>query len=80
MWTTRTANFYWLVIWGILLFGVPETIALVTKNYKWTLSETIWRLFDVLPGQTIWQWKFAHLLLACLMAWLFFHFVFALFR
>jgi hypothetical protein len=72
-------GWYWAA-WILLGFGVPEGYALITKHYEWTLSDTTWRWFDVLPGQTIWQWKAAHLLLLFFMLWLSLHLVFRLFR
>jgi hypothetical protein len=72
-------GWYW-AIWLVIGFGAPEAYALVTKHYEWTFSDWIWRVFDVVPGQTLWQWKAAHYLLLVFMLWLFCHFVFALFR
>lgn len=74
--TTRIADFYWVFVWGALGFGVPETLALATGHPQYTLSETVWRVFDVLPGQTIKQWTITHFLLFAGMVWLFGHFVF----
>ena len=67
---------YWVVVWGLLGFGLPEGIALGTGHPEWTLSETVWRLFDVIPGQTLWQWSIVHFLLFAAMTWLMIHFVF----
>lgn len=72
--------FYWVVVWGVLGFGVPETYALATGHGEWTLSETVWRLFDVVPGSTFKQWSIVHFLLAAAMTWLYVHFVFGIFR
>lgn len=68
---------YWWAWLGA--FAVPEAVALATGHPKGTFSDFVWRVCDVLPGSTVWEWSFAHLALACLMAWLFFHFVFHLF-
>ena len=72
-------SWYWAA-WLIVGFGVPETVALVSKRYGATLSDTVWRWCDVLPGQTIWQWKAVHFFLLAFMVWLTLHLVFALFR
>ncbi len=72
-------SWYWAA-WLIVAFGVPEALALITKHYEWTLSDTIWRWCDVLPGQTIWQWKAVHFFLLGFMTWLWLHLVLALFR
>lgn len=68
--------------WGVLLAigGVAETVALATRHYSWTLSETLWRWCDVLPGQTILQWKFIHLLMFVFMVWLTIHLAFRIWR
>lgn len=66
---------YWTVGWGLLGFGLPETLALATGHPEFTLSDTVWRLFDVLPGQTPIQWSILHFVLAMAMTWLWIHFV-----
>jgi hypothetical protein len=72
-------SWYWAA-WLIIGFGVPEGIAIATKHYQNTLSDATWRWFDVLPGQTVYQWKALHFLLLAFMVWLTLHLVFALFR
>ena len=72
-------NWYWAA-WLLLGFAVPEGIALGTRHPENTFSDFIWRVFDVLPGQTPLQWKAVHFLLLAFMVWLFGHFVFALWR
>ena len=69
------ATIYWVGIWGLLGFGLPEGIALGTGHPQWTLSDTVWRLFDVLPGQTPVQWSILHFALFMFMTWLWVHFV-----
>lgn len=71
-------SWYWAA-WLILGFGVPEGIALGTGHAQWTLSETAWNWFDVLPGQTVRQWTIVHFLLAGFMTWLTLHLVFRAF-
>jgi hypothetical protein len=73
------ANIYW-PIWIVVLFGVPEAVALLTKHPEGTLSDWVWRVFDVLPGDTLWEWKAAHLLLLCFMVWLTLHLAFRIWR
>jgi hypothetical protein len=73
----------WYHAFWTVLFAIGsgfELVALITRNYAWTLSETVWQFFDVLPGQTIWQWRFLHLLLFAFMAWLTVHFAFRIWR
>lgn len=75
----KVMPWYWPV-WLFILFGVPEAVAMITRHYQNTLSEWTWRVFDVMPGQTIWQYRFAHILLIMFVTWLWFHLCFALFR
>jgi hypothetical protein len=65
---------YWAA-WLLLGFGVPEGIALGTGHGEWTLSETAWNWFDVLPGQTPRQWSIVHFILCIFMTWLWVHMV-----
>lgn len=76
---TTIADVYWAT-WLIVLFGAPEAYAVATGHTDWTLSGTTWRWFDVIPGQTIWQWSIVHLLLAMFMTWLWLHMVFGIFK
>lgn len=76
----RWMTLYWFVGWLAIGFGVPETIALATGHPEYTLSETAWRLLDVLPGSTHAQWTFLHLLVSFLLFWLWLHISFGLFR
>ena len=72
-------TWYWIG-WLILGFGVPEGFGLITGRYTWTLSETVWHIFSVDPHQTVWQWKFTHLVLALFMCWLTAHLAFRIWR
>lgn len=63
---------YWAA-WLILGFGLPEGIALGTGHAQWTLSETAWGWFDVVPGQTWRHWTIVHGLLVVFMSWLWLH-------
>ena len=72
-------SLYWAA-WILLGFGIPEGWALATHNYDKTLSETVWRWCDVIPGQTPLQYKFLHFLLLVFMVWLTGHMVFRLWR
>ena len=74
----RWYDWFWTTL--LTIGGVAETVALATRHYAWTFSEWSWRVFDVLPGQTIWQWKFVHLLLFLFMAWLTVHLAFRIWR
>lgn len=65
---------YWWAWLGA--FVVPEFVALGTGHPENTFSDFVWKVCDVLPGQTIRQWTWAHYGLAVLMLWLPFHFVF----
>ena len=78
--TERIATIYWLVLWLTIGFGVPEGIALATGHPEFTLSDTAWRILDVLPGQTPLQYSFLHLLVSFLLLWLWAHITFGLFR
>lgn len=70
---------YWMIVWLAVGFGVPETVALATGHAEYTLSETAWRMLDVLPGRTLTQWSFLHLLVSFLLFWLWLHISFRLF-
>jgi hypothetical protein len=70
---TGLVSFYWWVVWLTIGFGVPETLALATGHKEYTLSETAWRMLDVLPGQTVVQWRFVHLIVSVLLFWLWLH-------
>ena len=72
-------SLYWAA-WLLLGFGVPEAIALVTHHPERTLSDAVWRWFDVLPGQTVWQWKFVHFILLAIVVWLAGHLAFRIWR
>lgn len=73
-------TWYWIA-WLILGFGVPEGVALGTGRPQNTLSDTVWRVFQVHSGDARpWHWTFAHLLLACFLLWLTGHFVFRIWR
>lgn len=78
--STTTVTVYWFVVWLAAGFGIPETVALVTGHQEYTLSETAWRILDVLPGNTAHQWTFLHLLTSFLLFWLWLHISFGLFR
>lgn len=78
--TTGWMTFYWLVVWLLIGFGAPETVALATGHPEYTLSETAWRVLDVLPGRTLAQWNFLHLLVSFLLFWLWLHISFRLYR
>ena len=68
--------------WAVLLIigGVVETVALATGHPEWTLSEFVWRACNVTPGQSIYKWTAVHVLLALALIWLWFHFVFRIWR
>lgn len=71
--TDRIVTIYWLGVWLAVGFGVPEFLALATGNARWTLSDTAWRVLDVIPGQTVTQWRFLHLLVSVMLFWLWLH-------
>lgn len=70
---------YW-ALWIIIGFMVPETIALVTRKYQNTLSDTVWGWFKVRTGDSIWHWTFPHLILFAFMIWLLGHLTFRIWR
>jgi hypothetical protein len=75
-------SWYWLA-WFVLTFPVtflgPELYALWSGHSENTLSAQIWRLEGFIPGQSIWAWSFAHVLIGgiigTLLVWLLGHFV-----
>lgn len=75
-------SFYWIFVWFLLGFGLPEFIAL-RKNPEDTLSYQVWHLEGWgLRGlaQNPLSWSFAHYLVAVGMVWLLGHFVYGLWR
>lgn len=70
-------RWYWLLWLGA--FVVPETVALV-RNPKNTLSYAVWDWFGVKAGVPLSHWTVLHVLLLAFMLWLFFHFVFGIWR
>lgn len=73
---------YWL-IWFIVTFPlgflIPELVAVFTPNSHGTLSESIWTLEGLVPGQPLDKWGTAHVLiggmLALVLIWLVGHLV-----
>jgi hypothetical protein len=72
-------QWYWAA-WIMIGFLVPELYAVFTKNYKNTLSDTTWTWFDVVPGQTFWQFSLLHFLLLGALTLLELHLGFAIVR
>jgi hypothetical protein len=69
---------YWWV-WFLAGFGIPEAIALLSGHPERTLSEFVWRTFQVDSPDPL-RWTFLHYLLAVMMLWLAVHFVWRMFR
>lgn len=79
----------WRDIWLIWLafvfvsFGVLEGIAL-SISAKNTLSDTIWNWFNVVPGQSVYNWTLPHVIAAIVLTTislvLIFHLALGLFR
>lgn len=79
---------YW-IIWfatSITAFVVPEVWALASGRPQDTLSETIWRMEDLVPGHLGWPWMWsgAHILFGggflLLAVWLTGHFLLGIWR
>ena len=76
---------YAKVYWSLLIlvgFGVPEAYGLIKGN-RGTLSEYVWWLIRVNPGQSVGPlttWTFAHLAFLGLMLWLDGHFILGIWR
>jgi hypothetical protein len=67
---------FWRVYWLLFLlvgFAVPETIALIRSRRGDTLSEAVWHWCQVTPGNTMWTWSALHVFVALFMVWLFVH-------
>lgn len=75
----RWYDWYW-TCWFLLAFGVLETLGLVTGHREWTLSDFVWRVANVTPGQALWKWTAIHVFLALGGVWLWFHFDFRWWR
>lgn len=71
-------QWYWL-LWLVVGFAVPETIALIQKPEN-TLSYTVWDWFGVKAGVPISHWTLLHFLLLLLLIWLIGHFAFGIWR
>lgn len=72
-------SLYW-ALWIAIGFGVPESIALASKHYQNTLSDTVWKWCEVTPGSTVGHWTALHVFLALFLLWLTGHMVFAIWR
>jgi len=67
---------WWSVYWGawiVIGFGVPETIALMSKRPQNTLSDQVWRLEG--SGAT-----FSRYMVFSLLLWLLIHMVWRTFK
>lgn len=77
---------YWTIYLPIAFafFAVPELVALFTGRPENTLSEYVWRTFDVIRHQPISQWSFQHFAFAGIFTltagWLIGHFAFGIWR
>lgn len=79
----------WRDIWLIWLafvfvsFGILEGIAL-SISAKNTLSDTVWNWFNIVPGQSVYNWTLPHLIAAIVLTTislvLIFHLALGLFR
>lgn len=76
---TTWVTLYWLVGWFAIGFGVPETLAIITKHREWTFSDTVWRICETMPGQTIWQYTLIHVIIGLALLAVFVHLVFGVF-
>lgn len=62
----------WDIIWiswlttVFISFGVLELISAL-MSYKYTLSDTTWQLFNVVPGQSIDHWTLPHLIVVVIL-------------
>ncbi|MEU8968177.1 hypothetical protein AB0D11_02680 [Streptomyces monashensis] len=71
-------RWYWL-LWLLVGFVVPETIALI-RDPKNTLSYAVWDWFGVKAGVPISHWTVLHVLLLAFVIWLAGHFAFGIWR
>lgn len=69
------ASVYWAVWFFVAFFG-PEIYWIITNKAN-TLSYQVWRLEQSLSPES---WNFARYITAAFCVWLFFHFVFGIFR
>jgi hypothetical protein len=63
MW--RDIWFAWLAI-VFVSFGVLEGIA-ISINHMDTLSDTIWKWFNIIPGQSVYNWTLPHIIAASIL-------------
>lgn len=83
---SHAVSIFWAVWFGtsVLTFMVVEFWALAARRPQDTLSAQVWRLEQMAPGESLWQWTALHVLvggaLFVLLAWLIGHFVFGLWR
>lgn len=75
----RWYDWYWTT-WLLVVFGGMEGWALASGHPERTFSEFIWRVCDVLPGQTVKQWTFVHYALIVTLIWLLGHLGWKLWR
>lgn len=77
--SAKVATIYWLV-WGVVFFGGPEFYSIVTGHPEGTLSDTVWRLFQVAGDPRPWHWTAVHMLGALFFLWLGGHLMFRIWR
>jgi hypothetical protein len=74
---------WWFTIAMVAFLG-PELYALASHHPENTLSQNVWRLEQIAPGQHVWQWTALHVLiggsLALLLVWLLGHLVLGIWR
>jgi hypothetical protein len=73
-------GYRWLWVAWIVAFLVLEFIAIGRRRYQDTLSEFVWQVCKVTPGNTFWQWTALHIFLAGFLIWLDFHLLGGYFR
>lgn len=74
-------SLYWIVIWFLIGFGIPEGIALATGHPENTLSEQVWHLEGLTSRNDAvfanpFSWSIPHFLVTSLVIWLAAHFIF----
>jgi hypothetical protein len=69
---------YWIVVWFICGFGIPEAWALISRHPQNTLSDQIWRMENNFGPP--WTWNLAHWAVAIGCLWLAGHMIWHIWR
>jgi hypothetical protein len=74
------SGYRWLWVAWIGVFLVLEFTAIIRRRGQDTLSEFVWHICKVTPGNTVWTWTAVHLFVVLFLVWLLLHIGWGYFR